>query len=284
MVDLLVVGGTGFVGVHICRAAVRRGWTVASLSRRQHPTNFYTRYNYRPRWADKVDWLAGDVFDEAVLKQALPGRNAVVHSLGTLFAGQQYKDVVNAKTARQMLTGVRKLVLAPQHKDGDNGTMERINRDSVISLAKLYADEHTSAGSLHSTFVHMSASIPSQLVRAGVVNRAYLDTKRDAEHAVEEIAHAVQGFRAVSMRPGLIYSEQRPLTVPLAALAQLADSVLALGGGGIVRPIHVEDVAEAVLAAIENDQLRGPIDAECMAALASSSPSTSTKAAAVEAT
>ncbi|KAK1309995.1 Uncharacterized protein QJS10_CPA08g01711 [Acorus calamus] len=49
---LLVLGGNGFVGSHICKEALEHGVTVASLSRSG-------RTNVHGSWADNVEWHQG---------------------------------------------------------------------------------------------------------------------------------------------------------------------------------------------------------------------------------
>ncbi|KAK7842122.1 uncharacterized protein CFP56_014278 [Quercus suber] len=49
---LLVLGGSGFVGSHVCREALDRGLTVASLSRSG-------RSSIRDSWANHVTWHQG---------------------------------------------------------------------------------------------------------------------------------------------------------------------------------------------------------------------------------
>ncbi|XLS47421.1 hypothetical protein HN51_021779 [Arachis hypogaea] len=63
---LLVLGGNGFVGLHICREDLDRGLSVASLSR-------YRRSSLHDSWATSVIWYKGDS-----LKEAFNGVTAIV--------------------------------------------------------------------------------------------------------------------------------------------------------------------------------------------------------------
>lgn len=72
---ILVTGGNGFVGRAVCAMAVERGLDVASLSRTGAPL-------VTSGALQQVEWLRGNVFDGAVLEQALSGVDAVVHSIG----------------------------------------------------------------------------------------------------------------------------------------------------------------------------------------------------------
>ncbi|XP_065636547.1 uncharacterized protein LOC112003124 [Quercus suber] len=68
---LLVLGGSGFVGSHVCREALDRGLTVASLSRSG-------RSSIRDSWANHVTWHQGNLLLPDTLKEALSGATAVV--------------------------------------------------------------------------------------------------------------------------------------------------------------------------------------------------------------
>lgn len=72
---LLVLGGSGFVGSHVCREALDRGLTVASLSRSG-------RSSIRDSWANHVTWHQGNLLLPDTLKEALSGATAVISCVG----------------------------------------------------------------------------------------------------------------------------------------------------------------------------------------------------------
>ncbi|KAK4600515.1 hypothetical protein RGQ29_010243 [Quercus rubra] len=72
---LLVLGGSGFVGSHVCREALDRGLTVASLSRSGRST-------IRDSWANHITWHQGNLLLPDTLKEALSGATAVISCVG----------------------------------------------------------------------------------------------------------------------------------------------------------------------------------------------------------
>ena len=91
--NLLVCGGSGFLGSRICKIASARKWNVTSLSRSGEPVWSKTP---RPEWAAKVNWRKGDVLDPTTYQEVLQDADAVVHSMGILLEAD-YKGVLTGK-------------------------------------------------------------------------------------------------------------------------------------------------------------------------------------------
>lgn len=95
---IVVPGGNGFVGSHICRIAVEAGHTVIAFGRSGAPDLTPVEYP----WVGKVDWRTCDVFDVASWKDALDGADAVIHCVGTIQQDPEHEitfDRVNGESA-----------------------------------------------------------------------------------------------------------------------------------------------------------------------------------------
>ncbi|XP_044463094.1 uncharacterized protein At1g32220, chloroplastic-like [Mangifera indica] len=84
---LLVLGGNGFVGSHICREALDRGLAVASLSRSG-------RSSLHDSWANNVIWHQGTLLSPDSLKEALNGVTSVISCVGG-FGSNSYMYKIN---------------------------------------------------------------------------------------------------------------------------------------------------------------------------------------------
>ncbi|KAJ0228785.1 Uncharacterized protein HA466_0321980 [Hirschfeldia incana] len=108
---VVVLGGNGFVGSAICKAAISNGIEVVSVSRSARP-------NIQDSWLDQVTWVTGDVFylnwDEVLL-----GATAVVSTIGGFGNEEQMKringeaNVISVNAAKDF--GVPKFVLITVH-------------------------------------------------------------------------------------------------------------------------------------------------------------------------
>ncbi|MFO6418734.1 complex I NDUFA9 subunit family protein [Hylemonella sp. W303a] len=77
MKRVLVLGGTGFVGRHVCEHLVRRGCGVTVLTRR-------ATHARAVQHLPGLTVMEGDVHDETTLRRLLPGHDAVVHLVAIL--------------------------------------------------------------------------------------------------------------------------------------------------------------------------------------------------------
>ncbi|KAL2548165.1 NAD(P)-binding Rossmann-fold superfamily protein [Forsythia ovata] len=72
---LLVLGGNGFVGSHVCKEALDRGLAVASLSRSG-------RSSIQEPWANSVTWHQGNLLSTDSWKDVLKGVTSVISCVG----------------------------------------------------------------------------------------------------------------------------------------------------------------------------------------------------------
>ncbi|XP_078439450.1 uncharacterized protein At1g32220, chloroplastic-like isoform X2 [Wolffia australiana] len=79
---LLVLGGNGFVGSHICKEAVEKGISVSSLNRSGKPSA-------RESWVDSVEWHRGDLLLPDAWKDSLEGVSAVISCVGGFGSNSQ---------------------------------------------------------------------------------------------------------------------------------------------------------------------------------------------------
>ncbi|KAI3869753.1 hypothetical protein MKW98_030934 [Papaver atlanticum] len=108
---VVVLGGSGFVGCAICKAAVSKGIEAVSLSRSGRPNN-------TEPWVEQVTWLIGDVF-YANWDEVLVGATAVVSTIGGFGSDEQMKkingeaNVLAVDAAKEY--GIPKFVLISVH-------------------------------------------------------------------------------------------------------------------------------------------------------------------------
>ena len=101
----------------------------------------------------------------------------------------------------------------------------------------------------------------------------YISTKREAESA---IASNFPRMRSVFVRPGFLYDASRAFTVPLAYATMpavalnwaLGGRLSPLAGAAVEKPLKADVVANAVIEAIADETVKGPLATEDIEALA----------------
>ena len=143
--------------------------------------------------------------------------------------------------------------LRSQEKDGQL-TYEIMNRDSAITLAQESNREKVGA------FVFISAA-----GGAPVLPQRYIKTKREAEST---IASEFPKMRGIFIRPGMLYDSSRAITIPMAAMTGMG-AVFNTVTGGIfggflgaagIKPLKADIVAEAVVEALSEEVVKGPVE------------------------
>lgn len=136
---ILVLGATGGTGRLIVRQAIERGQDVVALVRSPE----------RARGLEGARLVIGDARDEAVLRGALAGRDAVVSALGT--PASPFREVTLLSTATRALVaamkaeGVARLVLITGIGAGDSAGHGGFLFDRLIFpllLRHVYADKN----------------------------------------------------------------------------------------------------------------------------------------------
>ncbi|PPS09818.1 hypothetical protein GOBAR_AA10817 [Gossypium barbadense] len=220
---IVVLGGSGFVGSAICKAAVSKGIEVISLSRSGRPT-------YSGSWVDQFSNLAccftGDVF-YANWDEVLVGATAVVSTLGGFGSEEQMKringeaNVVAVNAAKDF--GIPKFILISVHD---------YNLPSFLLSSGYFTGKRKA-----------ESEVLSKYPNSGVVLRpGFIYGKRRVDgfelpldlvgEPLERILSAVENF-----------------TKPLNAIPA-SDLIL-------VPPVSVDDVAYAVVNAVRDDDFFG---------------------------
>jgi uncharacterized protein YbjT (DUF2867 family) len=291
---IVVAGGNGFLGTYtlnpldptqannylgsrICKAAAARGWQVTSISRSGEPTwSSVTSSPVAPTWSTDINWVSANILQPSTYAHHLQNADSVVHTMGILLEAD-YKGVLTGK--EPIIGGLQKAFsstkqgtqnplerkegsdVEPQHEGGQI-TYEVMNRDSAILLAK----EASAAGATSMAYISAAGGAP-------ILPGRYIKTKREAE---DSITSNFPALRSVFIRPGFLYDSSRTFTVPMAGLTfmgAMANSLVGgrltwLMGAGGVEPLKADLVAEAVVEALADEQVKGPVEIKTIKELA----------------
>jgi UDP-glucuronate 4-epimerase len=160
---VLVTGGAGFIGVHLCSALIDRGDKVRvldSLTNNYDPAYKLDNLAYLTS-KGRIDFIKGDIRDERALNAALKDAEVVIHLAGlagvreSMQHAKPYWDVnvrgTAALLARSARTEVRGVVFASSSSVYGNGALP-FSEDAILLPISPYGESKRTAEALVSAF------------------------------------------------------------------------------------------------------------------------------------
>jgi len=266
---VLVTGGAGFIGGHVCAALLAAGHEVVALDC-LHPAA-----HGRDRVPDG-SFLLGDVRDPDVTASAVRGVDAVVHHAAMVGMGVDFDDAPEYVSCNDLGTAVllaamararvRRLVLASSMViygegayvcDVHGSTRPAPRRTEDLSARMFEPRCPTCDGALRPGLVDEDDRLDPRSV--------YAATKLAQEHLSAAWARET-GSAVVALRYHNVYGPGMPRDTPYAGVAAIFRSSLERGepatvfeDGGQRRDfVHAFDVAQANVAAVAHLATRAP--------------------------
>eukprot|EP00301_Raphidiophrys_heterophryoidea_P017359 c27276_g1_i1.p1 GENE.c27276_g1_i1~~c27276_g1_i1.p1 ORF type:complete len:275 (+),score=47.59 c27276_g1_i1:38-862(+) len=252
---LLVVGGSGFIGRHVCRAALQRGAKVVSLSRRGAPSSL----NEEP-WMRHVDWQKGDAIDPATTAELLKDCQGVVHAVGRLI-----DDSAPGPISRVYRSVKQGTPFPPESLD-ETQTLEQINRDAALAVANVAANTPSSTSTKHvRSFVFVSSALLDTLSSSApyipTLMSRFMNTMVEVEDELS--SYTADTLRASSVRLGVVYDDWIMPTHPLAVVSALVSAPSRFLPGSfptvLPHPIHAHVAATCIVECALNPRYSGII-------------------------
>ncbi|MBD1912105.1 MULTISPECIES: NAD-dependent epimerase/dehydratase family protein [unclassified Leptolyngbya] len=213
----LVTGANGFTGSHLVKALIDRGHTVVALVRK---TSDLSRLEGLP-----VEFAYGDVTDTDAVKQAMSGIDWVFHvaayvELGVVDAARMER--VNVQGTANVLAAAR---------------AAQVQKMLYCSTIGVYGD--TQGRVIDETFQRTQKDFSS----------AYDSTKYKAQQLVDQAV--AEGFSVVSVMPSGIFGPDDPHFGPVLQAFRSGKLKVWAGGDRITGIVHVDDLVDLMLLAIE---------------------------------
>ena len=273
---VLVTGGAGFIGSHLVDSLVRRGMQVRvldSLDPQVHGPSGGPPSYLNPA----AELIVGDVRDHGVLASALEGMEVVFHLAAAVGVGQsmyqiaRYVSINTLGTATLLETlvgrrgGVRKLVLASSMSIYGEGCYRCPTCGPVESMPR--DEARMREGQWEPLCPHCLEPLSPEPTRESKPLQPasiYAISKKDQEEMALCIGRAY-GIPTVSLRFFNVYGPRQSLSNPYTGAAAIFSS-RALNGkpplvyeDGLQRRdfIHVTDVVQALLLAMDNQEADG---------------------------
>ncbi len=271
---VLITGGAGFIGSHVARALLRRGFRVRALDSlipQVHPDG--ARPAYLP--AD-VELQLGDVRDSEAVRRALADVDAVIHLAARVGVGQSMYEIseyvaVNSLGTAVLLQAlfdhpVRRLVVASSMSIYGEGRYLDEQRVPTPALPRTRSQLARREWEPVSGDGRPLTPVPTPEDKPASLSSIYALNKYDQERSALLFGEAYD-FSAVALRFFNVYGPHQALSNPytgvLAIFASrlLNDRPPMIFEDGEQRRdfVSVHDVAAACLLALERDQAAGEV-------------------------
>lgn len=213
MKNVLVLGGSGFVGRHVCEKLARQGWTVTVPTRKFLNAQSVVH-------VPRLTVLELDVHDEAALAQAVAGHDAVVNLVAILHGDQTAFEHAHVALPQKLAKACVAACVG-----------------QVVHVSALGAD------------ALQSSMAPSMYLRTKGEGEAVL--VQAAMGAVASHGAAEKGFDLSILRPSVIFGAEDRFMNTFAGLQKIAPVVPLACADARFAPVWVEDVAQAVVRCLQ---------------------------------
>jgi nucleoside-diphosphate-sugar epimerase len=217
----LVTGANGFTGSHLVKALEQRGHTVVGLVRKSS--------NLAKLADTNIQLVYGDITDREALQTAMVGVDWGFHTAAYVELG-----LVDAAEMERINVEGTRAVLETAEAAHRAGHLSKLVYCSTIGI---YGD--TQGRTIDETFQRQQHGFSS----------AYDSTKYRAQQLVDQFAAA--GLPVVSVMPSGIFGPDDPHFGPVVKTFLKGKLKVWAGGKRITGIVHVDDLVEAMLLAIE---------------------------------
>ena len=267
---LLITGGAGFIGSHLCDTFIGEGHFVRvldNLSEQVHGENCSRPAYLHP----DVELIKGDVRDKEAVKKALKGVDQVFHLAASVGVGQsmyqiaRYTDVNNMGTAALLeqiaANPVEKLVVASSMSVYGEGLYRNKENQIVAGHERNLADLKQGNWELYDPDHTALEPIPTTEMKQPVMGSVYALSKFDQEQMCLLIGRAYN-IPVVALRFFNVYGTRQSLSNPYTGVLAIFASrymnekppVIFEDGKQKRDFVHVRDVVNALKLAGETQK------------------------------
>jgi dTDP-L-rhamnose 4-epimerase len=266
MKNILITGGAGFIGSHLCDELIEKGYTVRVLD--SLIAQVHGQGAERPEYLNEdVELIVGDVRDKATVLRALKGIDAVYHFAARVGVGQsmyevnEYTDVNNRGTAvlleALIENPVKRLIVASSMSIYGEGLYVSDAGDVVEDASRPLAQLKRSHWELESNGQALKP-IPTPESKKPSLASVYALSKYDQE-IMSLICGKAYNIPTVALRFFNVYGTRQSLSNPYTGVLAIFASRYLNNKAPIVFEdgeqkrdfVHVKDVAKACRLALE---------------------------------
>lgn len=272
---ILITGGAGFIGSHLCDMLINKGHKVTvldNLNEQVHGTK-----NSRPEYLHpEVELIKGDIRNKSDVKYALTDIDVVYHLAARVGVGQSMYEISEYTAVNNMGTAilleaiiekpVDKLVVASSMSIYGEGLYRDKEGETVTGSERKLKDLRSRRWEMYDNQGRIMIPVPTHEEKIPTLSSVYALSKYDQERMCLMIGRAYN-FPVVALRFFNVYGTRQALSNPYTGVLAIFASRLLnekppmiFEDGNQKRDfVHVEDVAHACILAAESAQAGGQV-------------------------
>ncbi|HEX2976102.1 MAG TPA: NAD-dependent epimerase/dehydratase family protein [Bacteroidales bacterium] len=273
--EVLVTGGAGFIGSHLCDHLLERGYHVKVLDILDPQVHGISRS--RPAYLDpSVELIVGDVRDGDLVEKALQNIDIVFHFAARVGVGQsmyqisEYTSVNNLGTAilleKIVKKPIKKLVVASSMSIYGEGLYRTREGMTVPGFQRDLGDLRNGMWELKSPDGEMLEPVPVNENKIPDLSSVYALSKFDQERMCL-ITGRAYNIPVTALRFFNVYGTRQALSNPYTGVLAIFASRLLNGNPPLVYEdgnqkrdfINVRDIATACILSMEKDEANGEV-------------------------
>ncbi|HLN22146.1 MAG TPA: SDR family NAD(P)-dependent oxidoreductase [Bacteroidales bacterium] len=273
--EVLITGGAGFIGSHLCDHLLENGYHVKVLDNLSEQV--HGKGNYRPAYLHRdVELITGDVRDRDAVETALRNTDIVFHFAAMVGVGQsmyeiaQYTDVNSRGTAIVLETilkkRIEKLVVASSMSVYGEGSYRKSNGDIVPGFERKVENLKKGIWELTDEVNNIMYPVPTDELKIPSLSSVYALSKYDQERMCL-ITGRAYGIPVTALRFFNVYGTRQSLSNPYTGVLAIFASRLLNNNPPLVYEdgnqkrdfVHVRDVASACLLASKSEEANGEV-------------------------
>ncbi|MDC0204189.1 NAD-dependent epimerase/dehydratase family protein [Flavobacteriales bacterium] len=275
MKNILITGGAGFIGSHLTRKLVFKGYNITildNLSKQIHAENQEsTLYN---SIKDKATFILGDVCNRSDWEKALKGQDAVIHLAAETGTGQSMYEIIRYNEVNIIGTAhllnilsneehtIKKIIIASSRSiygEGkylcDNHGVTYPNEREDVEMAR--GNFNPICDKCNQKLILKATDENSKIHPSSI----YGITKQQQEQMILLIGKTLQ-IPAVALRYQNVYGPGQSLSNPYTGILSIFSTRILNGndidvyenGGGSRDFVFIDDAVEATILALENKE------------------------------
>jgi len=267
MRKILISGGAGFIGSHLCDELLKHGYSITVLDNLSEQV--HGKDSLRPDYLnDQIKLVKGDIRDAALVEELVKEAEAIFHLAALVGVGQsmyeikEYTDVNNVGTATLLEAiikhPVKKLVVASSMSLYGEGLYQDSSGKKYHSVSRPIDQLKNNDWEVYNEEGHLLEPIPTDESKSPNLSSVYALSKYDQEQLCLLTCKAYN-IPVTALRFFNVYGTRQSLSNPYTGVMAIFSSrllnnrpPLIFEDGNQQRDfVHVKDIARACRLALE---------------------------------